>query len=202
MQKSKKQQISPKGYLSWSQLNMFERDVWLYKRVYIDGEEQFESDALKIGKALAERLENGIECTDKLIEYLAIFMPKYQKREFEIKGEFDGIPVLGKLDGFNEKTLEIGEYKTGKNWNQALVDKSGQLTFYAMLVWLKYGKLPSKIKLHWAQTEVDDDGELRITGSIKTFETKRTLSDILLLGGRIKKAWEEILNLTEKYSTK
>jgi len=196
MTKSKKLQIkTPRPYLSWSQLSLFERSPSLYERIYIDGFKQPENKYLKLGKEVAERLETGIETDNELIEHLALFMPKYPKVEFEIQADFKGIPVLGRLDCYDPKKRIVGEIKTGKNWSQGMVDKSGQLTFYAMLVWLKTKKLPSKIRLHWAKTKLDSDGDLQIVGDIKTFYTTRSISDIILMYGRVKKCWSEIIKM-------
>ena len=186
---------TPRGYLSWSQLSLWEQDSELYRRIYIDGLKRHEGEHLRIGKALTQRLETGEEAEDKMIEHIAILLPKYEKKAHEIKADFYGIPVLGKLDCFNRKGLVVGEVKTGRHWSQKMVDKSGQLTFYSMLVWLKYKKLPSNIILHWAETNYDENGDLIITGKIKTFATKRTISDIILLRGRIKKCWKGIIKM-------
>ena len=193
--KNKKLPKTPRGYLSWSQLSLWERDESLYRRIYLDGLKQSENQYLKVGKALATRLETGVETDDELIEFIFMFLPKYEKNEYEINADFKGIPVLGKLDGFNRRGLIVGEYKTGRHWSQTMADKSGQLTFYSALVWLKYHRLPQEIRLHWAKTEYNQDGDLQINGQIKTFITHRTLSDIILLRGRIKKAWENIIKM-------
>lgn len=100
----------------------------------------------------------------------------------------------------NKPYLILAEYKTGRQFTQKMVDSSSQLTFYALLIWLKYGKLPDEIFLHWAKTEIDEDGELKITGDIKTFETIRTFSDIILLRGRVKSAWEGINQMCKKHA--
>jgi len=201
MRKSKKSLVNtPRPYLSYSQMILWERDKEQYRRRYFDGIQQPTNQYLETGKKLADRLETGIESGDEFIEYLALFMPKYPATEFEIQAEWDGISILGRLDGFSNKGKIIGEYKTGKCWNQNMVDKSDQLTFYSALVWLKYGRLPSKIFLHWAKTEIDEFGILRINGEIRTFETTRTLSDIILLRGRIVKCWTGIKEMSKKYN--
>lgn len=193
MQKSKRQLINiPRPYLSWSQLSTWEQSPELYRRIYIEGWQKPENQYLRLGKTLADRMENGIETDNILIEHLALFLPKYPRIEFEIKAEWEGIPLLGRLDGFCPKELIIGEYKTGRLWTQSKVDKLGQLTFYAALVWIVYKKLPSVIKLHWAETELNEEGKIQIVGKIETFETKRTISDIILLRGRIVSAWQGI----------
>ena len=202
MKKLKKQPSkTPRDYLSWSQLSLWERSPELYRRVYLEGIKQPENQYLKMGKAVAERLETGIETDDELIEHLALFMPKYPKTEFEIKVDWEGVPLLGRLDGWNLHNRIIGEMKTSKNdWTQTMVDKSDQLTFYSLLIWLKYGKLPLEIRLHWAKTEIDENGKLQINGDITTFKTIRTLSDIILLRGRIKVCWEGIQKMCKNYA--
>src|SRR5574343_855975 len=187
---------SPRGYLSWSQLNRWEKDPNMYYQVYFEGLDQFRTKYLELGKRMATTLENGFDCErDPLFEMLAAFMPAYPRREFDVKANFEGIPLVGKLDGFNEKTLKVGEYKTGKNWTQSMVDQTGQLTFYALLVWLKYKKLPKEIFLHWARTDEDMEGNLKLTCDIKTFKTSRSLKDLILFSKRIKLAWEGICEL-------
>lgn len=187
---------SPRGYLSWSQLSLWEKDPNMYYQVYVEGLDQFRTKYLELGKRMATALENGFDDEhDPLFEMLVVFMPGYPEREFEMNAVFEGIPLKGKLDGWNEKTLTIGEYKTGKKWTQSMVDNCGQLTFYALLVWLKYGKLPNKIYLHWARTDEDMVGNLKLTGEIKTFEAKRTLRDIIMFAPRLKLAWASICEL-------
>lgn len=116
-----------------------------------------------------------------------------------MKANLDKIPLFGKLDGWNSRGRVIGEYKASKKWTQGMADKSGQLTFYALMTWLKYNKLPSKIFLHWAETTEDEMGELCLNGNYKTFETKRTLKDIILFSTRITKAWAGIIEMSEKH---
>lgn len=187
---------SPRGYLSWSQLQLFEKDPNLYYQVYCEGLDQFRSKYLELGKKLATTLESGHSADgDPILELMTVYMPAYPAREFDLKATFEGIPLVGKLDGWNEKTLTIGEYKSGKSWTQAMANETGQLTFYALLVWLKYKKLPANIYLHWARTDEDMEGNLMLTGDIKTFRTERSLKDIILFSKRIKSAWAGICEL-------
>ena len=267
---------SPRGYLSWSQLNLWEKDANLYYQVYCEGLDQFRTRQLELGKKMATTLENGhSEDGDPMLDLMAVFMPSYPAKEFEIKAVFEGIPLKGKLDGFgikcqscgswqdiiglkNEKqqmdvpalqkergvygstshqtirsiskttfqdkqrlnTLPIlssscdkcgvegklisviGEFKSGRHYTQSMADDTGQLTMYALLVWLKYKKLPAKILLHWAKTDEDMEGNLFLTGDIKTFKTQRSLSDLILFSKRIRAAWAGICALGEFMKTK
>jgi len=184
---------SPRGYLSWSQINLWEKDPNLYYQVYCEGLDQFRTKYLELGKKLATALENGkSDDGDPMLELMIVLLPSYPSKEFDIKESFEGIPLVGKLDGFNEKKLVIGEYKSGKKWTQKMADNTGQLTMYALLVWLKYKKLPKDILLHWARTDEDMEGNLFLTGETKTFQTKRSLGEIILFSKRIKTAWEAV----------
>lgn len=191
--------FTPRGYLSWSQLNMWEKDPNLYYQVYWEGLDQFRSKFLELGKRMADGLENGFDCErDPMFEHLIMYLPSYPKKEFDLKADYAGIPLVGKLDGWNEATMTIGEYKTGKKWTQSMANQHGQLKFYALLVWLKYHKLPEHIFLHWAETAEDLEGNLKLTGGGDTFEVKIKLSDIIVFAEkRIKPAWEGICKMGE-----
>jgi hypothetical protein len=201
--------LLPHGYLSYSALILWEQDKNKYYQRYFENLPSFKNKYIRVGKKLTTYLESGDYLDDEydpLIELVGISFPDYPRHDFEIKAKLEGIPLMGKLDAFNRNFLEIGEYKSGKKWTQRMADKSDQLTFYALLVWLKYKKLPNKISLHWAKT-IEDEAEkmvemtdsemtLTLTGDTKTFITKRDLHDIIPLVKRIKKAVSEIADLT------
>lgn len=181
----------PRPYLSWSQLDCFEHSPMEYIKRYIYGESK-STPAMEFGKRMAEMLEHDTEQEDEELEFYRTFLPRYEKHEHEIRTEFAGVPLLGKLDGFNEDGLVIGEYKTGREWTAEKVRKHRQLDFYAMLVYKKYGKLPSKIMLHWIPTEINGSGKLGATGEIKQFETIRTMAQVFKIAADAKRAWDEI----------
>lgn len=188
---------TPKGYLSWTQLNLIEKSLFGYAKYYILGEVFPETPEILLGKKLAKAIE--LEDEDDL-DYKKIknLLPKFEKREFELRGEVAGVPIYGKLDGFDEKKLIIYEIKTGiQEWNEERVKNHGQLDFYALLVYLNYNKLPDKIKLLWIPTERDGD-KIKILGEIKEFEIKKDMGDLLKIGLRIKNAWQKIKKLYEE----
>ena len=166
-----KSQISPRPYLSWSQIQLFERSPELYVRKYISGEDEPESEAMRLGKNLAQALEIQEKTGDQALDNLLTVFPVYPQREFKIEAHLEGmeVPLYGILDGFDEKQLRIGEYKSGRFWDQKMVDESGQLKMYALMVWLKYQKMPSEVMLHWAKTEYNETDGLVFTGEIYNF---------------------------------
>ncbi len=175
---------TPKGYISWSQMVLVERSPWAYVERYLGGGYEIENKYMNLGKRLAERMELGLPTSDKLIEHLALFLPKCEKQEYEMEVDFKGIPMKGKLDQFSPRTKEIRELKTGKRWTQNMANSHGQLKFYATMVYVKFGIIP-KIFLDWCPTRETEDGGIEMTGAIKTFEVKLRFSDIILF--RIRK---------------
>jgi len=187
--------IRRRDYFSWSQLNTWEKDPNLYYEMYVLGLEAPFTKWMKKGKDLAEYLEKGGDVDDD-IKCVADFIPQYKEKEYEIKVEMEGIKLLGYLDSFDPKELNIYEYKTGKKYTQGMANKLGQLDFYALLVYLKYKKLPKSIKLIWIETETNDD-VVKFTGKIKTFEVKKTKQDIIKIASRIHKAVKGIKEMWE-----
>jgi hypothetical protein len=178
----KKTLLNPRGYLSWSQIDLWNRDPEKYVRQYMFGGEGDNNARMAFGSKTALAIENGGNSGDELIDMLASLIPKYEKHEFELVAEFKTeagvIKILGKLDTFSPKTLAFREYKTGTTkWTQARAQGHKQMLHYAALIWLKYKKIP-KAHLDWAQT-VMAEGAVSLTGELKSFEVAITLADIL-----------------------
>lgn len=189
--------MRPNNYLSYSQYSTFLRCPKEYIDVYVNGNRR-ESKYMDFGKMIAYSLEDRMEkaCIDAETARSIIEEPK--ELEKKIMVDFYGIPLYGILDGYNPG--EIKEYKTGKNgWTQARVDKDEQLTFYAIMVSISEKLKPEdiKIELTWLETYDDIDGEIHLTGKHKSFQTRRTQSDIIRIYPKIKKVWigiEELVN--------
>lgn len=190
---------TPRQYLSWSQMSLWNRSQEEYKRIYIYGEKGFCNGAMELGKKVSDGLEDNDVIEDDDIARLAIFMPQSPRKQYEIEVNFQGIPLYGILDGFNPKSKKkiIREDKTGIKFTQSMADNLGQLTFYAILVFAKYRELPHKMYLDWARTIKDENGKFKLTGEIKTFETKRTMQDILLFYTKMKRTWQEIQQMSK-----
>lgn len=191
----------PRPYLSYSQYN-----VWTtkgheeYARLYIYGEGKT-NPAMELGKRVAEMIEKDEEQDDPVLEHLRTFLPQYRHKEYEIKAQFNKIPLFGILDGFNEPPeIKIGEYKTGRKWTQEMADQTEQLHWYALLVHLKFGIRPEEIPMvvHWMPTEWEIGNLPQPTGDIQNFETKRTADDLLKVGAKISKVWEAIGRFTSR----
>lgn len=188
--------IKPYEHISWSQMLAWERGADNFYRTYILGE-KFENREMIFGKKIAEGLEGKIYCEEA--DFCKTYLPKPKYKEHLIKMNIDGVPILIIMDGFTENPLIIDEYKTGrKPWTQKDVDRHGQLTLYSMVVWKKYGEIPQQ-RLFWIPTEINDYGEVCLTGEIPyEFKTERKLTDYAKMFKRIQKAYKEINQFYEK----
>jgi hypothetical protein len=170
-----------------------------YRKRYYENEDPFESTETRFGKKIADELE----ADDRVVG---------SETSFDVE-LIPGLRLIGRLDSFDEDTLEIIEYKTGHMtakgqipWNNVKVRKHGQLVFYPILVLLKYGKFNPVVKLKWLETKFKDntvefDGhvlkgktkELELTGREETFI--RTIADY-----EIDKMKEDIIRVAEEIS--
>ena len=195
MKESKLKSRWPKDHFSWSQYN-----VWVnygpaeFAKKYIYGGADLTNPRMELGKTVADMLEHDEENEDPILEHLRVFLPHYQHREYEIRKQFNGITLVGKLDGFNENPMRLGEYKTGVRWTQEMADKTEELDWYALLLHLQFGVNPLDVPfdLVWIPTKWDFPDDPKPTGEIYTFKTRRSYLDSIRIGKKIMKAWNEI----------
>lgn len=179
----KKKLISPRGYLSWTQISLWLRSPELYKKHYFYGEDEYKNERMDFGSKVSTALETGEESDDDLVNMLVALLPKYDKPECEIKVPFTTphgeVVLLGKMDTYRDVPLAFREYKTGTTkWTQKMAEGHKQLVHYATILWLLYKQIPG-CHLDWAQTKIEEDGSVGLTGQIKSFEVKITMKDIL-----------------------
>lgn len=196
--------IRPRPYLSWSQLTLFESSPDAYARAYIEGKPIFENAGIRLGSKISEALETTEETGDILNDYIVAMLPKLEIMEAELNAtitiEGEAIPLYGRADTASGDLSRFKEYKTGISpWTQKKVDEHGQITMYCLLIREMTGATPKDIELIYASTRRRADGEMEPTGDIRIFKTERTTADILKMKVRIKKAWEGIGLLCEKY---
>ncbi len=193
MTPEQKQAWSLRAY-SWSQHScwQYSKDDW-YNR-YILGNSTPSNPALDFGKKFADSVEWGTPMAPVLI---------YPKVEFGIKTKIDTLELVGYLDSWHPEELKLAEYKTGvKKWTQKRVDEHGQLTFYALLHYLSDKIKPEDIHmtLQWLPTKTFPDFTFGLTGEIHTFETARTMRDVLMLATEIKATRKEMEEYLKKLS--
>lgn len=195
---------NPRGYLSHTQIDMWLRSKNRYIRNYFYGEKDAGNHYQDFGSKVAKAQETGEETDDHIVNMLVTLLPRYPRREHEIRADLKTqngvVTLLGKMDQFHDVTLALRDTKTGKvPWTQAKAEKCRQLKHYSALVYLKYGKLPPEAWIDWAETEWrnDDDGEayLALTGKVESFRVKPTLQDILeylALASRVAQEIDEV----------
>ncbi len=189
----------PKGYLSYSQIQLWKTDPEKYIDIYMDGRDELRTTNMgqDYGKVVATALEKGGDTGDLLTDSAMLLLKKYDVADEEIRVEYKTkygwLVVLAKPDTRNSKTNEFREYKTGKYaWTAKKAQDHPQMIFYAMAIYLKFKTALKEAYLDWIETEqvevtrFDDTGrhiitvkEIRPTGRVESFRVTFTLKQIL-----------------------
>lgn len=174
----------PKKRLSYSQVNLWNKNKEQYRTRYYRNEPLPENAEMIFGKTIAKRLEDN--------DPELAFIPRYDKAEHGIEVEIDGVMVQGYIDSFDPVKKKFREYKTGHlnlkgfpPWDIVAVHKHEQLPFYSLLIEETEGTVDPICHLDWIETEfknktIEFDGltletqsrDLFLTGRIETFERK------------------------------
>jgi len=184
--------LLPRGYLSWSALDLFEKSEKDFINKYFYGEDNNRgNDFMTFGKEFALAKETGDCKGDEMLQFAVDSTPKLDSPEEKIyadlKTPYGAIRVLAIPDDFSERLGRVLEFKTGKTvWTKARVQKHGQLKFYSVAILEKYGINP-EIELWWIQTLFAGD-KVRPTGKIEKFQYQATPYDIKQMRDRIIKA--------------
>lgn len=203
--------MTPKPYISWSQLDLFEKSPARYAERYLYGGKNRTNRGMATGKMMAEALEEDGSTGDPMLDLVIVKLPKFELMDVEQRAEIPGsfvpktkqvigaIPILFRPDTSTSDLLAFKEYKTGQEkWTKRQVDQNGQITFYAMGAYLKTGRVPADIELVHVLTDQDEMGRIFPTGDIYRHPTTRTLKDVLMMMARTRRAWEGIKVLCEE----
>lgn len=212
---SKDQLLLPRGYISWSAMQTFKRDREQFIRHYIYGEpHEFTNPSMDFGAEFANTLVRRKKHDDPVMDIILRSIPKLPCAEYEIKAQvpskYGKFTALGKLDQFAPNSCDFDEFKTGmRKWTQNTAQNHGQMKFYAMLVYLKFGIVASKKSLIWIETAYDDDpytGErvqrMRLTGRFRRFEVNYSLIDLYDFMNEVGETAKEISDLYQEEITK
>jgi len=173
--------------LSWSAISSFEYDPDQWFSRYILNKRQEETNAMKFGKRFALSCEKRKSLAPVTL---------YSKVEYALNTVFDGIKMTGFIDTYEPHTA-LREFKTARTlWTQDKADQHGQIDMYLLQLYITHKVRPEDIKcyLDCIQTEERGDFSIGFVKPIKvhTFETKRSMSDILQFGARIRKVTNEM----------
>lgn len=139
---------------------------------------------------------------------------RYPIMQHEMVTEYHGIPLIGYADTFTGKIgearvevrkgemLAVGkpsyyaalrDYKTGrKPWDQKRANETGQITMYEGMLYQIDKIRPEEIEAYidWLPTHIHEGKvEFIKEGDIRTFKTKRTMTQVLQFFKRIEDTW-------------
>lgn len=195
--------MTPRPYLSWTQLDLWEKSPDRYKQTYIYDDKMRPNMGMSFGKIMADALETGDTTGDAILDLVIAKIPKFGVMECELDAEIkDGkntIKLFSKIDTAKRTLSAFKEYKTGQaEWTKSKANDFGQITFYATAIFLKTGKIPKDIELVHVPTKKGNNGQIEATGEILRYTTTRDMIDILRMIVRIKKAWAGIEAMCEE----
>lgn len=181
---------------------MWNKSPVKYESIYFMGEESPRSKYMAFGSEVADDGENGTSQRET-VKALNMLLPTYKhiehKIDADIKTRHGLLRVHGRIDTFDSKPLRFRERKTGTvPWTQAKVNKHGQIDFYYMLIYLSGNKLPTEAWLDWAETRVNGDGDIELTGEHKEYRADRAMADVLRMIARVTETAQGISAAYEK----
>lgn len=188
-------QIKVRDRFSFSQYNAYKYSPKRFLETYYYGHTDDDNVYLKMGKKLGDALRFRSIKRDRILEEIKLKIPEAKKYEKKLLATFNKIPCIGFLDGWNPKTYEVQEYKTGKkpsekSWRE-------QQLMYSLLIYIKYKKLPSKITLFWAETQINENDQLILTGTVRKYDIKVSMADILQFSKEMVRVYNEIQRLID-----
>ena len=179
--------------LSYSAFSSFHYNPEQWYETYILGKRQ-ESPELTFGSMIDKKIQDDPTFLPAL--------PRYEKMQYKMSAMIGkNIPIVGVPDGLNlTKSKDLCDFKTGRvKWDKKRADETDQLTWYLLLVYINLKLKPDDFKcfIHWLPTERKETGDFNVTislidNNVKTFETKRSMVDILKLIGRISSTIKEM----------
>ncbi len=184
-----------RAYLSWSQKWLFENRPADYKKQYLYGESCYVTPEMRFGKRFAEGLEKD-KTDDFEIETARALLPRYPKKEYRLDTEIGGLKMVSIPDLFDPYRKRIGEVKTGKLWTQSRANNHGQLKFYNLATYTKYGAMAKEIELYWFKT-MKVKGKILLEGQVRVFKVEHTLADLMAFLGECKIAYRGIQKMWE-----
>jgi hypothetical protein len=169
--------------LSWSALSSFEYDPEQWFETYCLDKRQ-ESKEMTFGSFVDKKIQEDKTFLPDL--------PRYPLEQYKMNVMLGKQPLVGLPDGLDLDKYLLADYKTGKKaWDKKRADDTGQLTFYLLLIYITHKIVPEKFRcfIHWLET--CDKGDFTINFvddmEVKTFETRRTMTDLLKFCVRINK---------------
>lgn len=198
MPKKAKPTFDKKRPLSWSAISSFEYDPEQWYRKYVLKQEEPPSGPMIFGKENGERIAAD-----------ASFIPHLRRGEiyeYELRAKLGKIPLIGFVDSYVPHT-DLEEYKTGmKAWDQKRADEHGQITMYLLMLFMTHGVRPESVscRIHWLPTAMQRNFSIEFTQPddilVHSFETKRTMVDVMKFAERINDTYAEMLEYCKDHA--
>ena len=177
-------------HVSWSAISSYEWSPEQWYNSYYLGI-RTDSKEMEFGRKVDKEIERNPKYLPQIV--------RYKIMQHRMDCVFNGLPLVGVSDTYKPtKRCALRDYKTGKKaWDQKRADETGQLTMYALLLNLIDGVKPEDLDLYidWMPTKETNDFKIRFRDQpmvLQTFQTKRTMRDLLEFGQRINKRWKEM----------
>lgn len=195
--------LTPRPYLSWSQLKLLESSETRYIEQYVYGNKRGTNRGMAFGKQMADGLEKEEATGDPVLDLVMSKIPKFEIMDKELRTALkigkEIVPLLIRPDSLKADYTAFKEYKVGQEpWSKKKVDEDGQLTFYATGLYCLSGNIPQDIELVHVETLAGEYGRIEATGNIYRHRTTRNMVDLLKMEVRIKKAWAKIQEIYSK----
>lgn len=219
--------MTPRGYISWSSLDLLERSVEKWKERYLYGEKSRTNRGQALGKLMADSLEQDVASGDPVLDLVITRIPKLEIMDRVLedeKGDWVEVNHNGKMERYQVPVLQDGkiriplvakpdtaradysafkEYKTGQApWTKKKAQEHGQMHFYAAAIFVKTRRLPGDVELVHVETGKKEVGQfdatLAPTGEIYRYPVVITMSHVLNMMVRIKRAWAIMEKVTEE----
>lgn len=117
----------PKGYLSYSQIDKWQRSPESYRKEYYGGKKFDGNMYTEFGNAVTLAMANQ--------EDWVSFLPRFSVFEWEFIINCDGIPLKGSIDQFEPGPNAFVEQKTVKNkWSDNKIQKHKQFDYYSLAI--------------------------------------------------------------------
>lgn len=181
--------------LSYSQLASFEYDKDQWYDSYVLGKRGPTNHNMRAGNVIGDSIG-----TPK--SYVPDLQPPGVK-EFKLDANLGDIWLVGYVDHFCPVTRELHENKTSTNarrWTQGQADKHGQLTMYALMLFLKHNIPPEEVTMYLNFIPLVQRADYRIClpepPIYRQFKTSRTSEQIAEYADYI----EETVRLMHSYA--
>lgn len=197
---------------SWSAKSSFDWNPRQWYEKYVLKLTPEETPELRFGKMVDQKIQDDPTFLPHVVRY-----PIFQHK---MEAIYKGIPLVGlsdaysppqKIPKFGEKGYvttfpELRDYKTGrKPWDQKRADQTGQLTLYVGMHYLQDKIRPEDFKLYidWLPTHyvnkeiafIEPDHTKLVP---KTFQTKRTMLQVLAFLQSIEDTWAKMQEYGER----